>query len=93
MLFAGYQTNPNYLGICWAFLQRHAAFLQIGGAIEAEAAAQEGEARPPYLNRSHCYALTNELITTLPSQPSVAYRTSDTLASADDDFRVTLLRK
>jgi hypothetical protein len=28
MLFAGYQTNPNYLGICWTFFERLALFAQ-----------------------------------------------------------------
>jgi hypothetical protein len=59
MLFAGYQTNPNYLGICWTFLQRHPLFLEIGRALQAQAATQKGKARPRYSNPSHCYALTN----------------------------------
>ena len=41
MLFAGYQTNPNYLRICWTFFQRETFFLQIDGSLQPQAAAQE----------------------------------------------------
>ena len=63
MFAVGYQTNPNYLGICWGFFDRHAPFPEILGLAESEEFADKGEFRFSYSYRSHDNQLSIGLLT------------------------------
>jgi len=54
MLFAGYQTNPNYLGTCCGFFERGALLAHPVGVTDTEPFADE---REPRFSNSHHFQL------------------------------------